>query len=124
MHAFEPLPSDIYWHLEKIFEQKDYAILCPLDVTPTTQFPRQREQTRRRINARTKGLLKTRSDRVEFLHRTVRDFLLTGEMSDYLARKLSTSFNAFNYIAKSYLALLKTTYYELLPFMQSPGQDP
>lgn len=112
IHAFEPLSADIYWHLEKGFEEQDYAILCPIGVTSTAQRSRQREQARRRINARTKGLLETRNDRVEFLHRTVRDFLLTGEMSDYLTRKLSTSFNAFNSIAKSYLSLLKTTSYE------------
>ncbi|KAI0454426.1 hypothetical protein F5B21DRAFT_475338 [Xylaria acuta] len=111
IHAFEPMPADIYWHLEKGFEEQDYAIQCPINVPSVAQCSKRREQIRRRINARTKGLLETRHDRVEFLHRTVRDFLLTTEMSDYLAHKLSTGFNAYHSITKSYLAFLKTTSY-------------
>ncbi|KAI0549485.1 hypothetical protein F4679DRAFT_546275 [Xylaria curta] len=111
IHAFEPIQAEIYWHLEKEFEEQDYAIKCPLSVPSVTQSSRRLDQIRRRINARTKGLLETRNDRVEFLHRTVRDFLLTAEMSDYLASKLNSNFNAYNSITKSYLALLKTTSY-------------
>ncbi|KAF2972592.1 hypothetical protein GQX73_g1010 [Xylaria multiplex] len=127
IHAFEPLPVEIYWHLEKEFEEQNYAICCAVRAPETAERERQREQIRRRINAQTKGLLETRKDRVEFLHRTVRDFLRTAEMSDYLNGKLSTNFNAFNSIAKSYLALLKTASYThgYLPQItrQGPGRN-
>ncbi|KAI0194731.1 hypothetical protein EV127DRAFT_359234, partial [Xylaria flabelliformis] len=109
IHAFEPIQADIYWHLEKELEEQDYAIKCPTSIPSAAQSSRRREQIRRRINARTKGLLETRNDRVEFLHRTVRDFLLTAEMSDYLANKSNSDFNAYTFITKSYLAFLKTT---------------
>ncbi|KAK3325944.1 hypothetical protein B0H66DRAFT_549813 [Apodospora peruviana] len=111
IHAFQPLPLDIYWHLEKNFEEHDYAILCPVDAVSNLETERRREQCRRRINARTKGLLETRyyHNRVEFLHRTVRDFLLTRDMSNYLASKLPANFNVFHSIAKALLAHLKTT---------------
>ncbi|KAI0541015.1 hypothetical protein GGR58DRAFT_498633 [Xylaria digitata] len=127
IHAFAPMPAEIYWHLEKEFEEQDYAIRCAIGAPSTDQRMRQYEQIRRRINARTKGLLETRKDHVEFLHRTVRDFLRTAEMSDYLRGKLSTSFNAFSSIAKSYLALLKTASYthEYLPpvIRQGPSRN-
>ncbi|KAI8947307.1 hypothetical protein F4801DRAFT_517549 [Xylaria longipes] len=127
IHAFEPIQADIYWHLEMEFEEQDYAIKCPIGVPSAAQLSRRREQVQRRINARTKGLLETRNDRVEFLHRTVRDFLLTAEMSDYLAHKLNSSFNVYNSIARSYLALLKTTSYvhSVWPsaFKAGPGQN-
>ncbi|KAI1745501.1 hypothetical protein F4680DRAFT_402400 [Xylaria scruposa] len=111
IHAFEPIQAEIYWHLEKEFEEQDYAIKCPISVPSATQSSRRLDQIRRRINARTKGLLETRNNRVEFLHRTVRDFLFTAEMSDYLASKLNSNFNAYSSITKSYLAFLKTTSY-------------
>ncbi|KAI1751255.1 hypothetical protein F4782DRAFT_506441 [Xylaria castorea] len=124
IHAFEPIQADIYWHLEKELEEQDYAIKCSMSVPSAAQYSTRREQIRRRINARTKGLLETRNDRVEFLHRTVRDFLLTAEMSDYLAHKLNSSFNAYNSITKSYLALLKTTSYMNLSSLSVIRQEP
>ncbi|TRX97399.1 hypothetical protein FHL15_001677 [Xylaria flabelliformis] len=127
IHAFEPIQADIYWHLEKELEEQDYAIKCPMSIPSAAQSSRRREQIRRRINARTKGLLETRNDRVEFLHRTVRDFLLTAEMSDYLANKLNSDFNVYTFITKSYLALLKTTSYVNPRYpsiiRQEPGQN-
>ncbi len=41
----------------------------------------------RRINARSHGLLEGKTGRVEFLHRTVRDFLCAKEMNDRLIAK-------------------------------------
>ncbi|KAI0472308.1 hypothetical protein F4859DRAFT_504944 [Xylaria cf. heliscus] len=127
IHAFEPMAAYIYWHLEKEFEEQDYAIQCPISVPSPAQCSERREQIRRRINARTKGLLEMRNDRVEFLHRTVRDFLLTAEMSDYLTHKSSTSFCSYSSITKSCLALLKTTSYVYSPMpsviRQEPGQN-
>ncbi|KAI0861467.1 hypothetical protein F4860DRAFT_171896 [Xylaria cubensis] len=127
IHAFEPIQADIYWHLEKELEEQDYAIKCPTSIPSAAQSSRRREQIRRRINARTKGLLETRNDRVEFLHRTVRDFLLTAEMSDYLANKSNSDFNAYTFITKSYLAFLKTTSYVNSRYpsiiRQAPGKN-
>lgn len=75
------------------------------------------EKMRRRINARCKGLLEVCVDpsttyywahRVEFLHRTVRDFLLTREMQKLLNRYLDPSVNVDRSLCRAYLALAKT----------------
>ena len=46
----------------------------------------------RRINARCGGLLEFKKNRIELLHRTVRDFLLTAEMQDYLQGKVDPGY--------------------------------
>jgi len=110
MHAFNPLHVDIYWHLEKGFEHERHAFDLPIGISrEMAELQMQREQTRRRINARTKGLLEARDDRVEFLHRTVRDFLLTQHMSDFLLSRLQPGFNVHYSISVAYLAFLKSS---------------
>ncbi|KAH6884131.1 hypothetical protein B0T10DRAFT_135167 [Thelonectria olida] len=106
LHASNPLSVDLYWHLEKQLEDSNHAFRCPVQLQSPSQLTRQREQTSRRLNARTKGLLEVRNGRVEFLHRTVQDFLLAQNMSQYLESKLCV--NIFYYISESYLASLKS----------------
>ncbi|KAH8819326.1 hypothetical protein F5884DRAFT_815547 [Xylogone sp. PMI_703] len=79
-HALEPLHIDLYWQLEREFEEYDYAYRCPIGSRPAEQVSRQREQTSCSINEKIKGLLKLVDLRVEFLHRTVKDFVLTEDM--------------------------------------------
>ncbi|VUC37100.1 unnamed protein product [Clonostachys rosea] len=69
-------------------------------------------QCRRRINARCGGLLEVRNERVEFLHRTVRDFLQTRDMSEYLSQKGGQGF-------KVNLSTLKIFIYLFRGWMQS-----
>ncbi|KAI1410424.1 hypothetical protein F5Y13DRAFT_181356 [Hypoxylon sp. FL1857] len=108
-HALEPLHIDLYWQLEKEFEEYDYAYRCPIGSGPPEQILRQREQTSGSINEKTKGLLKLVDLRVEFLHRTVKDFVLTKDMGEYLRGKLPDDYNGFIPIATAYLGFLKTT---------------
>ena len=108
-HAWEPLHTDIYWHVEKEFEENDYAFRCPIEVGTPERIPKQREHTIRNISNMTKGLLKLVNQRIEFLHRTVKDFVLTRDMEEYLRSKLPAEFNGFTSIATAYLAFLKTT---------------
>ncbi|KAJ8128361.1 hypothetical protein O1611_g5273 [Lasiodiplodia mahajangana] len=98
-HALEPLHIDLYWQLEREFEERNYAYRCPIKSEPPEQILRQREQTSRSINEKTKGLLKLVDLRVEFLHRTVKDFILTKDMGEYLRRKLPGDYNGFISIA-------------------------
>ncbi|KAI0434366.1 hypothetical protein F5Y09DRAFT_251143 [Xylaria sp. FL1042] len=73
----------------------------------------------RRLDGRSKGLLEVRHNRfgpdgafyaynVEFLHRTVRDFLLTKEMSLYLSRDARAEFDPNAVLAQAYLTMLKS----------------
>ncbi|QYT06079.1 hypothetical protein H0G86_012946 [Trichoderma simmonsii] len=108
-HALEPLHIDLYWQLERGFEEYDYAYRCPIGSRPLAEIAKQREQMTRSINDKTKGLLKVVNLRVEFLHRTVKDFVLTKDLEEYLRGKLPDDHNGFISIATAYLGFLKTT---------------
>lgn len=108
-HAFEPLHIDLYWHLEREFEEHDYAFRCPIGSGSPEQIFDRREQTSHSISEKTKGLLKLVDLRVEFLHRTVKDFVLTKDMEGHLRSRLPDHYNGFISIATAYLGFLKTT---------------
>ena len=107
MRAAEPPLVDLYWHAEK-GEGADYAIHCPTQIITPEQRLKAVKQAARRINGRSKGLIEVRpNDRVEFLHRTVKDFLLTEQMSDYLSTKLQKKYAPYTAIANAHLAHAK-----------------
>jgi hypothetical protein len=108
-HAFEPLHIDLYWHVEKEIEDPNYARRCLIGAGTPQSITKQREQIIESINDKTKGLLRLVNQHVEFLHRTVKDFVLTRNMGDYFKSKLPLNYNGFNSIATAYLGFLKTT---------------
>ena len=78
------------------------------------------DDTRRRVNGRCKGLLEVTSNgdseeakysvcypKVDFLHRTVRDFLITKHVQDLLSLNLEMGFEPKDYICKALLYQLK-----------------
>lgn len=117
--AAEPLRWEIYYHND----EGNHRTLIGKNtetVMSSEQFSRRRHQTRKRINARCKGLLELSKSlvnntpqRVQFLHRTVRDFLLTDEMTTYIASKLKSEFEASLAITRAFAAWLKTCPFEL-----------
>ncbi|KAI0379420.1 hypothetical protein F5Y04DRAFT_290297 [Hypomontagnella monticulosa] len=108
LHGHGRLHIDIYWYIERDQEEMDYAIVCSPSPVSGYTHRRQMYLTRRRINARTRGLLETRHDgHVEFVHRTVRDFLSTEDSTRYLRCKLSPDYNPYYSIAKANLAIIK-----------------
>lgn len=111
IHALEPLHVDLYWQLEREFEGHGPQSRCPAEIGPPKEIDTcmRREQTVRSINETTKGLLRLVHNRVEFLHRTVKDFVLTKDMGDYLRSKLPADYNGFVSIAAAYLGFLKMT---------------
>jgi hypothetical protein len=108
VHARRPLDLDIYAFVDQEWKDPDYAISLPLNVIPDRESSISRRRARRRIDARTRGLLETRDGAVVFLHRTVHDFLLTKEMNDYLRGKLNSSFDPNLSVSKAYIALIKS----------------
>ena len=108
-HALDPLHIDLYSQMEKDIEEPHYACRCPIGARPFEQMSKQREKTSHNINDMTKGLLKLVHQRVEFLHRTAKDFVLTRDMGEYLHSKLPADYNGFISIATAYLGFLKTT---------------
>jgi hypothetical protein len=107
-YALEPLHIDLYWLVEKEVDEYDHAYQCQIGATPPELILQQREQISRSIDDKTKGLLKVVHQRVEFLHRTVKDFVLTRDVGDYLREKLPADYNGFISIATAYMGFLKT----------------
>jgi hypothetical protein len=108
-HAFEPLDIHLYWYVEKDFDKHFYSSRCPTGSGTSGYILKQREETFRSINEKTKGLLKIVNQRVEFLYRIVKDFEMTRDMGEYLRSKLPENYNGFASIAAAYLGFLKTT---------------
>ncbi|CAJ0544007.1 Ff.00g040360.m01.CDS01 [Fusarium sp. VM40] len=122
LHAKAPLTIDIYGYHDREYQDENYAINCPVEVPTIKQGLELDRQTRRRINARTRGLLEAKKDHVEFIHRTVHDFLQTTEMSNFLLAKSKPRFDAYCSILRAYIALIKSTRFAKI-VRTSPGQS-
>ena len=117
LQATEPLTLIMHSYLD----ESDAHHALRMNVAPmgTYDLCRRTSQMRRRINGRCKGLLEPCFDpslttfwghKVEFLHRTVRDYLLTNEMQSMLEKYMGTegsSFSANKSLCRGYLALVK-----------------
>jgi hypothetical protein len=103
------LRSEIYSFQEREYTSEEYALEQGLRAF----LPKERHKLNRplakRLNARCKGLLEIRNQKVDFLHRTVRDFLHTGEMTTFLERRTNGHFNANLSILRAYIAWLKSS---------------
>jgi hypothetical protein len=115
--AHEPLYAIIYSFHDDA-EQHDYgddadgevALEQPLgwECNPEALNTR-REQVARRLNGRCRGLLELNfMGQIDFLHRTVADFLRTREMSDFLRANTAPDFGPNLAILKAYTAWIKT----------------
>ena len=108
-NANEPLHFLLYSMLDKGFEEPDYALNLSYCTSSEGQCQVLKDECKRRINARCGGLLElTSSETVEFLHRTVRDFLRGPEMDDYLKTKSDPHFVASLSTLKAYVAVMKS----------------
>jgi hypothetical protein len=106
--AKEPLPTIVYAFHEREYDDEDYALNEPIEPFEPTELDSLMAPLPRRLRGRCKGLLEINGDCVEFLHRTVRDFLMTVEMADYLSRKIEPDiFTPSLSILRAYVALIK-----------------
>jgi hypothetical protein len=87
INAKKSFTIELYQIQEYEDDDIDYAMNKPIDLHSSEQLEAALAQSCRRINARCGGLLEIKKDHVEFLHRTVRDYLLTREMHEYLCIK-------------------------------------
>jgi hypothetical protein len=108
-HALEPLHIDLYRQVENEMDERGYSYRCSIGAQPFEEVARQRTQTTQNINALTRGLLKVVHQKVEFLHRTAKDFVMTKDMGEYFRSKLPGDYNGLISISAAYLGLLKTT---------------
>ncbi|KAK4208071.1 hypothetical protein QBC37DRAFT_405642 [Rhypophila decipiens] len=104
----EPLRGAIYSFHDLSFDNKDYATQEKVVPWSFREFVEFMEPFSRRLSSRTKGLLEVNSlERVDFLHRTVRDFLRTSDMMKYLAQKARTRFDPSLAIFQGYICWIK-----------------
>ncbi|KAK3986949.1 hypothetical protein QBC44DRAFT_401370 [Cladorrhinum sp. PSN332] len=102
LSAREPLNSMIY----SCHTECD-GLKTPISL-PLESVRARRERILRRLNGWCKGLLELNQlDQVDFLHRTVADFLRTRDMSKYLSSHTSPDFSPSFAIVKAYAVWLK-----------------
>ncbi|KAF4336763.1 nacht nucleoside triphosphatase [Fusarium beomiforme] len=123
LYAKEPLDSMIYCFIGDEYEDPDY-FQHPLDVENDmslgdhqVQLRLRQEQIVRRLRGWCRGLLEEQLGKIEFLHRTVGEFLRTKEMSDFLDSKRPKYFNTGLSILKAYVAWLQPSNLEDGNFM-------
>ncbi|KAI0144483.1 hypothetical protein GGR57DRAFT_494917 [Xylariaceae sp. FL1272] len=108
-----PAPIAVYGFLDDEYSDVDYALKLPLHTMAPTQAAAKRDLVAYRLSSRCKGLIDV--DRstlcVEFLHRSVMDFLRTEEMSVFLREKSYPGFNASISLIRAYTAYIKTTHF-------------
>lgn len=116
LDAIEPLTLLAHSFLDE--SDPDLAFKTELKALDPGELRERHSVLERRINARCKGLLEVYADssvpfafgghRVDFFHRTVRDFLKLKQSQALLDRHVPESFNANFSICRAYLILIKT----------------
>ncbi|KAI0200211.1 hypothetical protein F4808DRAFT_451033 [Astrocystis sublimbata] len=109
LEAREPLSLEIYYFHDFEHDDENYAFKESADLMTTDLMALNKlfGSVSRRINGRCKGLLERNGDRMDFLHRTVYDFLRTDKMSKFLRDQTSNSHNSSLSILKAFLAWIK-----------------
>ncbi len=124
LQATDSLPLIAYSYADET--ALEYALDLPVGPISTNELISRLDKMRRRVNSRTKGLLEIcgnstsvgeLGDWVEFLHRTVRDFLLTKDIQKMLEYRLDKGFSPNRAISRAYLALMKTLMVRLVEQM-------
>ncbi|KAF1973645.1 hypothetical protein BU23DRAFT_639374 [Bimuria novae-zelandiae CBS 107.79] len=111
-----PLSPLAYWYLDAHEDDPTMTLSMPCEATSEQSIYDKEIATRRRIDGRSKGLLEITppswwglASRVEFLHWTVRDFLMTSEMQAILKNHQDNDFNADFAICRALLTQLRVT---------------
>ncbi|TVY39372.1 hypothetical protein LSUB1_G003985 [Lachnellula subtilissima] len=115
-------------------EDPDFAIRARLEALDDNELSFRYSDTVRRVNSRCKGLLEVRASsgkdrlvdsKIDFLHRTVKDFLDTPNIWNKIASQSDPSFNPDISLMRSYLVQMKvlcTTQWEVGTFGRLAGE--
>ncbi|KAI2469066.1 hypothetical protein F4781DRAFT_239284 [Annulohypoxylon bovei var. microspora] len=119
--ALGPLPLVIYGFAEDVYNQPHFALTANISRFPEKELRHKIKQIPYQLDARCKGLLEVvkRSNteslyhtyEVDFLHRTVRDFLKNSEeVHELLQQDVANHFNPSLTLCHAYLADLKLSW--------------
>lgn len=106
-----PESIDIYGFLSMEFEEdEDYVLKRRIDPETLNKKMLRRLTVCQRLSARCRGILEVNSGRthVDFLHRSVIEFLKTPEMTVYLNGKIWNTFDANLSLLKAFIACIKS----------------
>lgn len=115
LRAQDPLNLMLYSLIDQCNDDENWALDCDITSMDNYEISTRRNQMRRRLDGRCKGLLEiqpSHSDidylgpKVNFLHRTVRDFLTTKEITDFLD-DAAPDYTASAIIFRAYIGLIK-----------------
>ncbi|KAF2791788.1 hypothetical protein K505DRAFT_418873 [Melanomma pulvis-pyrius CBS 109.77] len=108
-----PIPLIVLSYLDE--EDPNFALQLESRDLDAEEVEIRYEDTKRRLDGRTRGLLEasnpasyTQIPTVDFLHRTVRDFFLTKDMQDMLNADLEPGFDVDDDLCKAFLAQMKS----------------
>lgn len=111
LQSVDPLKLIHYSFLDEFVEDPQFGFVIPFKPFDSSEIQRRVEQAQCRLNGRYKGLLEpssttrlTPSTTVDFLHRTLRDFLQTRRMRSFLQERLPDQFNVRWAISSALLA--------------------
>ncbi|KAK4446070.1 hypothetical protein QBC34DRAFT_153266 [Podospora aff. communis PSN243] len=104
-----PLPVELYAFHELEYSDPEYALKQPVRPISNEAMQKLKSPLAKRLNARCKGLLEIANRQVNFLHRSVRDFLRTPEMTGFLHQRKSPHGGVNNSIVQAHTAWLKAT---------------
>ncbi|KAI8961684.1 hypothetical protein F5Y11DRAFT_220603 [Daldinia sp. FL1419] len=109
--ARQPASFLIYSFHDDEDEDPDYALEFPIEPLSAQKLALRKRQITRRLNGRCRGLLEynPNSGYVEFLHRTVMDYLHTRKISMYLKSKSPPEFDPYLSLLKAFVAYIKST---------------
>ncbi|PMD16751.1 hypothetical protein NA56DRAFT_632624 [Hyaloscypha hepaticicola] len=114
--ARTPLPVFLLQYLEQESLEPNYAVKAQRAYLSEAEMTQVRKRLAKYLNARCKGLLEIHfeenktfsfSYKIEFLHRTVRDYLASPDMKAMLKSLAPRGFNPATSLCRGYLALLK-----------------
>ncbi|KAI0428870.1 hypothetical protein F5Y09DRAFT_332281 [Xylaria sp. FL1042] len=109
LEAQQPLCLEIYSLFDLEYGDENYAFKEPADLITLDLLALNKlfSSVSQRINGRCKGLLERSGNHMEFLHRTVYDFLHTDEMSKFLRDQTRNNYNPSLSILKAFFVWIK-----------------
>lgn len=111
LRASGPLQLHIYYFHEKILTDPSYALTSPISQPNEEDEEERCDIIEKRLTGWCKGLLEVQKHNgldVQFLHRTVRDFLQTPTLAAFLKAKAPVDFSANLAIMRAYTAWIKS----------------
>ncbi|KAI1740933.1 hypothetical protein F4680DRAFT_447784 [Xylaria scruposa] len=111
--ADEPLHAMAYDFHDQDYDDEGYVFHLPISPYTLQEEEDLKERMIWWLNSRTRGLLEINRETgtIDFLHRTVRDFLKTREMLDFIADKAPPQFNLSLFLLKVYTAIIKRSFF-------------